>query len=767
MPTLSLTPSPEQQDIISSCATHNLIIDSVAGSGKTTTNMFIACSNPEANILLLTYNAKLKMETRARAVMLSIKNLEIHSYHSFCVKYYNHLAYTDAGITKILTGASKSPPVKPFKYNIIMIDEAQDMSPKYFGLCCKIWHDNANPTTRLIISGDVNQCIFRFNGADSRFISLADQAFGPFRPDRPWKTQRLATSFRCPIELTTFINKCVLKSDRMTGSRSIGHKPRYIVCDTFGYNKSRTLAEVQYYLSAGYSVDEIFIIAPSIKSGDGSSPVRRLANELSTKGIPIFVPVSDEDKLAEDVCAGKLVFASFHQVKGLERRVVIMFNFDASYFKYYNRDADQKICSNELYVALTRAKERISLFHHVGNEPLPFLDLMSYKFVHYEGRELWSSASSGPPKPDKVQEISVTWLVQHLQESVVARALEYLSITPVRTKNTLIKLKTKTKQSGNLVESVAELNGLVIPAIYELKTFGRMEMLDLIRDTTDFAILNSKSGVNLESIPSLLEMANIWNSQKTGYIFKTKQITKYDWLGQKELDACLARLDTLGLSSDPAIAMFEHRLFNQGSRELYGRRLIGYADYMDNCRLIEFKCVGELDPVHFLQLAIYMYLAKLENQRQLIRVHGPESLKHIKPGDKIIFRPATEVFGQKPDPRPGPDMITGVVINAEFTSSGQVTHVIAHELGFPDKIHDLSPDQLLVNMTWALSNNLVKKYTYMLYNILTDELYSVSADLGVLRQMIDYLVYQKCYSTEQKPDSVFLQEAQALVSQLL
>lgn len=767
-----LKPSPEQQAIIDSCKTHNLILDSVAASGKTTTNMFIAKANPASRILLLTYNAKLKVETRDRAVSWGIKNMEVHSYHSFCVKYYCRTAYTDAGITKILKQSSGAgtgcKPLMPFKYDIIMIDEAQDMTPKYFGLICKIWRDNANPETKLIISGDVNQCIFRFNGADSRFISMADQVFGPFRPDRPWKTLRLATSFRCPIELTTFLNKCVLKSDRMIGVRSAGHKPRYIVCDSFGYTKTnRTLAEVQYYLSAGYTVNDIFIIAPSIKAGSGNSPVRRLANSLSAKGIPIFVPVSDEDKLDEDVCTGKLVFASFHQVKGLERPVVIVFNFDASYFKYYSRDADPKVCPNELYVALTRAKERISLFHQAGNEPLHFLD-MNKKFVYYEASSIWTK-DAPPPGPDKVQDLAVTMLVHHLQESVMDRAMEYLTITQTRKRGKQIKLKTKTKQSSSLVESVAELNGLVIPSIYELRTFGRMEMLDLIRDSPEFAKLNAESRVNLDSIPSLLEMANIWNSHKTGFIFKIKQITKYDWLGPAELDECLARLATLGLSSDPAEVQFEHRLFNQGSRELYGRRLIGYADYMDKSRLIEFKCVSELDPAHFIQLAVYMYLAKLENQRQLVRQYGAESLKYIKAGDKILFHPVppTVIFGvTKPDTGTNTssmDTLTGEVILVE---SGQI---VVNELGAPDKVHDLRPENnsILVNLTWAHEKGLIKKYTYQLYNILTDELFSISADLGSLRQMVDYLIYQKYYGDKKKTDEQFIQEVGVLIREYL
>lgn len=772
-----ISPSAEQSEIITDCQTHNLIVDSVAGSGKTTTNMFIAKRYPEQNILLLTYNAKLKLETREKAKEWGLSNIEVHSYHSFCVKYYSKTAFTDAGITKFLkqkvTGESKLTK----KYDIIVIDEAQDMSNTYFALVCRIWRDNNNSNCKLIICGDVNQCIFRFNGAESRYISLAELVYAEFRSGVPWKTLRLATSFRCPIEVTQFVNKCVLKSDRMHGARGIGHKPRYVICDTFGYTTqrnpkaSRPYQEVMYYLKQGYKYEEIFIIAPSIKAGSGNSqslgqsqsPVRRLANALSTAGIPIFVPAGDEDKLDEDVCHGKLVFASFHQVKGLERKAVIIFNFDASYFKYYSKGSDPKVCPNELYVALTRTKERMTMFHHVGNDALHFLD-MNHKYVEYECRTFGSNTGriGSGHAIEKPQELAVTQLISHMSESVIARAMEFFTVTRVRNKARVIKIKTKTEQ-GNLTESVAELNGLLIPAVYEYRTMGNMEMYKLMRAMTPLELQQgikggsgaTNSNLNLDSIPDLLELANVWNATKTGFIFKVKQIKKYDWLCAAELEACIARLATLELSTDPTHVQYESYLYNQGSRELYNRRLHGYADYMDDHRLFEFKCVHELEPVHFIQLALYMYLAKIENQRYLIATHGRESVRHIKPGDVVMVNlfPEPE-FGAEQAEYLYSDIITGTVIMAE---GGQ--YIISES---DDKVHDLRAEHMIMNLSWVKANGLLKQYTYYLYNILTDELFTVGGELGKLRQMVDYLIYQKYFNEQRKTDQEFLEEVLAI-----
>ena len=76
---MSLAPiSEEQTDILLKIsAGNNVKVDAVAGSGKTTTCLYIAKNNPTRKILLLTYNAKLKLETRERARSLGLDNISI------------------------------------------------------------------------------------------------------------------------------------------------------------------------------------------------------------------------------------------------------------------------------------------------------------------------------------------------------------------------------------------------------------------------------------------------------------------------------------------------------------------------------------------------------------------------------------------------------------------------------------------------------------------------------------------------------------------
>ena len=167
--------SQEQQSVVEALINNNVIIDSVAGSGKTTCNLHIATHFQDFNILLLTYNARLKIETRDKIKDLKLSNIETHSYHSFCVKYYDRDCFTDSEIIELLKNNCLL--LKSIKYDMIILDETQDMSPLYFQLVCKIFKDNEVTNPKICILGDERQSIFDFMGADQRFITFAEKIF--------------------------------------------------------------------------------------------------------------------------------------------------------------------------------------------------------------------------------------------------------------------------------------------------------------------------------------------------------------------------------------------------------------------------------------------------------------------------------------------------------------------------------------------------------------------------------------------------------------
>ena len=106
--------SEEQKIIVQQYRENNVKVDAVAGSGKTTTTYYIGKEFSEDKILLLTYNAKLRLETREKLEENGVHNVEVHTYHSFCVKYYDHKCFTDRPM-KALVDKDKKP-LKDFQY---------------------------------------------------------------------------------------------------------------------------------------------------------------------------------------------------------------------------------------------------------------------------------------------------------------------------------------------------------------------------------------------------------------------------------------------------------------------------------------------------------------------------------------------------------------------------------------------------------------------------------------------------------------------------
>ncbi len=716
-------PSIEQLKIIELAKDRHVVVDSVAGSGKTTTNLHLAQAFRNSNILLLTYNSRLKQETREKACSLGLKNLEVHSYHSLCVKYFYREAYTDDGIRKVIR--ENLPPLQKFNYDFIILDEGQDLTPLYYELICKLYlhnrqfrggynsgDDNNNNNSsssssgddddasvsassnttldndaKICLVGDVFQSIYDFQKADSRMITLAPQIF---KFDlRGWARTNLSVSFRVPSEIAKFLNNVVLNHHRITGSRPAGASPRYVICDCFGddakgggsathpFKNKRgardtsgfsstsspnlvldpaPLREFRHYIKQGYKYSDFFILAPSVRSE--RTPVRQLANQLSNEGIPVFVPCSDEEKIDSTIIEGKVVFSTFHQVKGLERKVVLVFNFDASYFFFYKQNADQTVCPNELYVALTRALERLSIFHHYSHDYLPFLSkntmrLYCHLIVDQKLKIVQNRQSS------KARETSVTDLIRHLSSDVLEQAKGYLTIINHRKAESETRVDVPLKvQTSSGYENVSDINGTAIPAFFEYQIKQSMSIYDRFKknksnsnsnsnstastcDLSTICLLDDPSSRSLNSVGTgggsngagasagasavsdddllldrtlkgggltvskLLKIANRWNCYTSGYQFKLNQIENYNWLTASQLKECRNRIRSLDITPT---SEFEYPLELEGEPELANRRVAGYLDCLDAPNVYEFKCVGKLGTEHYLQLGLYMYL---------------------------------------------------------------------------------------------------------------------------------------------------------------
>lgn len=592
--------SDEQKAAVIQLVNKNVIIESVAGSGKTTTILYIATVFKTRKTLLLTYNAKLKMETREKVKLLNITNLEVHSYHSFCVKYIDRGCTTDAGIIRYLQNDQNgqqggfgdepspiTPPITLPTYDMIIMDESQDMTPIYYDLAYRI--QKQSPRAYICVLGDQFQSIYTFNGADKRFITFADRVF---RNDYEWERKKLSTSYRITRQMADFINKCAFGYEHMQAVKD-GARPRYLFAERSLVN---VMEEIKMYMT-NYSVNDIFILAPSVR-GTPTSAVNRLSNLLSKEGIPVYMPNDDHRKLDEEVLRGKIVFSTYHQAKGLERKVVITMGFDMSYYFYFNKQALPDVCPNEIYVALTRASERMTVVHGHSSEYLPFLNVDRIE----ETCDVVGIASIPTTINDRVKGIRVTDLIRHISPTSMSVLMNLLTVETIIPPGEIINIPAKTAQENPfgdvLYEEVSDITGTAVPAYYQYMITGDMDILRALPPKVRRGLR-----LPLKSPAHLLEIANNYNCLRANLVFKCNQIQNYNWLAQDKLEQCVARL----IDRLPTDAMMETGF----KLEICGKVINGFVDAISDGILWELKCVNEITDEHILQTAIYALMHQL------------------------------------------------------------------------------------------------------------------------------------------------------------
>ena len=267
-PIINIVLSDEQENIIKSKS--NLIVDAVAGSGKTTTILHMGLSNPTKNIFQITYNNMLKKEVRKKVNRLAITNMHIHTYHSLGVCYYDERAYTDEEIKKILLEN------KPLRENVLLepidilfIDECQDMIFDYYNLVKKFISDTkSNP--QIIVMGDRYQGIYDFKGADVKFLTLADKIY-----KIPFLKLNLTYSYRLTNQISWFVNNLMLGHERIKTLRD-GPPVDYYIGSPFKIYK-----QIGKYLLSGFKCgyikpSDIFVLVPSVKTLE--APYKKLEN---------------------------------------------------------------------------------------------------------------------------------------------------------------------------------------------------------------------------------------------------------------------------------------------------------------------------------------------------------------------------------------------------------------------------------------------------------------------------------------------------------
>lgn len=636
-PVVDIILSQEQNDIINTKSKVNIKVDAVAGSGKTTTILHMSMANPTKNIFQITYNNLLKREVRKKASRLCIDNMEIHTYHSLAVKYYSPSAYTDEEIKKILL--SKQPInnkiiLQPI--DILFIDETQDMILDYYKLVKKFIQDtNSNP--QIIILGDRCQGIYDFKGANTKFLTLADKI---------WSTNfinlNLSTSYRLTNQISWFVNNIMLGYNRINTNKD-GSCVDYYISNPFKIYKKIGKYLVNKIKNNNILPSDIFVLVPSLKTIE--SPYKKLENYLVGHNIKCVTPVSDDTKLDDKTISNKVVFTTYHQAKGRERKIVILYNFDNSYMEYYTREniSSTKICPNIIYVGATRASEKLILIQDFNTKPLNFLNiakLKSNKYIKIINTEKQHQGTTTIPKQFKnkseIKKVNVTDLVKFISPhtlDIIIPLLEnnlFIETKPPKTKLISIPNKIEITNGDKIIwEDVSDLNGLVIPAILESKlnqTTSTIENYVKEKLQNKFESAGCEKYMGIINIPcqtirDFLKIGNVYTSLQNKLHAKLAQIKKYNWLSESmvkkahsymnmintdtlfEITICSNPYTETNLETSSGLDYFEYIHETYGIIQLRGR-----LDAVTIDSVWEFKCVDYLSIEHKLQLLIYYWM---------------------------------------------------------------------------------------------------------------------------------------------------------------
>jgi hypothetical protein len=646
----------------------NVCIDAIPGSGKSTSMLTLSEVIPDKKFLHITYNSMLRKEFKEKTEIMKISNIEVHTYHSFAVKYFSYCAYTDTGLRKVLRDKI-TPSLDLPHYDILVLDEAQDTSLLYYHFVLHFL-SFFKSKIQIIVLGDYMQEVYTFKGSEKRFLTMAKEIWenSPFLSSSVFHQCCLSMSYRITNQMAKYINTSMLTENRLNACRD-GERVQYIRNGIYATEKI-VVNIIKNLLDQGDLPSDIFILAGSIKGTN--SNVRRIENSLTQMGIPCHVPNNAESsKIDERVINGKVVFSTYHTSKGREKKHVFVIGFDDSYFKFMGRNLEKFTCPNILFVAATRATHVLYLLENNSNstdKPLSFLrmshfDMKRSDFVNFKGLGQTVFYEDSPIVSSKfklpTRNLTVTDLVKFIPEYIideVSPIIEDLFIELAckdDSTNLEDEIPSIIESRTGLFEDMSDINGICIPAIYFdylVPPTTSTPLYDLIEDEIKkignehpflkkvFEELNPIC----TTVSDYLYMSNVYFAMKEKLYFKLKQVEKneYNWLTTEVIDKCKSLLDkyidseikcgdssgekSLNVEQEKTIihCSSEENHINidkilakyivQGQIPDAKYRFQGRIDVITQISIWELKCCSELSVEHKIQVVIYAFLWKAQ-----------------------------------------------------------------------------------------------------------------------------------------------------------
>lgn len=315
-----------------------------AGTGKTSTLLWAFVGDPR-KVLFLEYNRDLRLQAKELARLHGLSPLlTVHNYDSFLVEFYDPAAPSkdfQLALQQVLHKNTR--PLMAIDFDVIVIDEAQDMTDAFALFVKKILIDNACLHTQLILAGDPKQTIYAFRGATTTHL-VGETWDWPSTRGPPLELS-LAETFRFGDTLCGFVNSfCAPFFKKPIWGTDIVSARTGGKVELWSFNvEGQADALLAEYLKASAS---LCVLASSIRE----------ENQLLTGFLEI---TSDADRPPlEEEEQGQPVLRTIHTSKGKQYDTVFLFMSNSE--MWLTPTGRLKAEKNTLlYVACTRARQKL------------------------------------------------------------------------------------------------------------------------------------------------------------------------------------------------------------------------------------------------------------------------------------------------------------------------------------------------------------------------------------------------------------------------
>jgi hypothetical protein len=771
---------------------HHIIILAAAGTGKTTSSLSIPYFATKDRFLLLTFNNELCGNTKHRVEFdWGLENTDVYTFHGFMNRYFG-TCRNDIDLYDLLAKTNLEPKVKMPRWARVCLDEFQDANYGIYAISQLIlyWQRKlyppsiSQPPTQLIIMGDTLQCLYEYSGADRRFITLAKLIYtNPVQKKLPaaatgmvnvsiepikFTNLALTQTFRCTQPMVDFINRVMLGYPKMTSVKP-GIKPQLHICNIFDITEKHPLFRLVLGLikKAKGDYGQIAIISPAVRN---NQTITRLANLLTSKGVPLYISANETDvKNEKRLSAGKLVITSVHKSKGREWPYVVVLGFDDYYEtrdsestneEQHRREHDQqaettRTCPDIAYVAVSRAETELHLVQHymnglpryINRAELPrFVDIQE----HTKRPTNISLTKGQKPIIHKASEIA-----RHMDISIIRQAVGRLGIqqlNPAGEDEQIIATPNEYIAPDGRVEDISSINGIAVPVWYECH-FRRKapEILAMITrmlgsdNGRQFAKYYNPDWQTKAKKPSeytvrdVLQMSNLYMGLRDGYLYLCQQMEGacWDWISVAQLNEAARRINEVIQRLVPeTTAEKSTKLEFEKSCSDPKNHICGSIDLYTALMVFEFKFKSGLATEDVLQTAISMLLGHNIGMNELLKTVDSmtewrlESLEHIKPGHTILA-----YLGKYHEPA------ALKVVN----SNSAANQLICVPNGSKKVVGEIiiNTTDAIADLSWLKQQGLIHDKQGLLFNIKTGEILLITAKRADLEEMLGIILKEK------------------------